>query len=350
MAEHSLKPATPAPHRGAGPAATAVRSGAKGAGPVPDAARPTNGQRLARSIRRHRYAWAMVAPVVIVMVGIIGYPLVNGLWLSLTNANERNVAKTIGVNEIPATYELIGFENFSDVLTSGVFWDKLLWTLVWTIGCVGAHYLIGLALAVLLNRRIRGRGIYRVLLIMPWAVPPFVSAFAWRFLYNGDGGLFNAVLTSVGLPALDWLSEPGLARLSVMLVNIWIGIPFMMVAMLGALQSIPGELYEAAEMDGTSPWQRFRHVTLPGVRTVSMTVLLLGTVWTFNQFPIIFLVSGGGPGDSTEILVTYAYRLAFEGIRNYSVASTWGALILLILTVYAVIYRRVLRNNGEDVW
>ena len=123
----------------------------------------------------------------------------------------------------------------------------------------------------------------------------------------------------------------------------------MMVALLGGMQTIPGELYEAAEMDGASPWQRFRNITLPGLRSVSMTVILLGTIWTFNMFPIIFLVTEGQPAGQTEILVTGAYRAAFEGIRNYSLASTYGVLILSILLVFSVFYRRVLRKQGE-VW
>ena len=122
-----------------------------------------------------------------------------------------------------------------------------------------------------------------------------------------------------------------------------------MVALLGGLQSVPGELYEAAEMDGATPWQRFRNVTLPSLRPVSASVILLGTIWTFNMFPIIFLVSRGGPGGTTDILVTGAYKAAFEGIRDYSLAATYGVLILSILIVYSIGYRYFLRKQGE-VW
>ena len=123
----------------------------------------------------------------------------------------------------------------------------------------------------------------------------------------------------------------------------------MMVALLGGLQAIPGELYEAAEMDGATGWQRFTNVTLPGLRPVSNSVILLGTIWTFNMFPIIFLVSRGGPSGGTEILVTGAFRAAFEGIRNYGFAAAYGVVILSILVLYSLVYRRVLRNQGE-VW
>jgi len=136
---------------------------------------------------------------------------------------------------------------------------------------------------------------------------------------------------------------------AVIVVNVWLGVPFMMVAVLGGLQSIPAELYEASAMDGANPWQQFVNVTLPGLRPVSATVILLGTIWTFNMFPIIFLVSQGGPAGGTEILVTGAFKAAFEGIRNYSLAATYGVMILSILVVYSVGYRFFLRKQGE-VW
>ena len=131
------------------------------------------------------------------------------------------------------------------------------------------------------------------------------------------------------------------------MANVWLGVPFMMVALLGGLQSINGDLYEAAEIDGATPWQRFVNITLPGLRPVSSTVILLGTIWTFNMFPIIYFVTRGQPAGSTEILVTGAYRAAFEGIRDYSLAATYGVLILSILVVYASAYKRMLAKQGE---
>jgi arabinogalactan oligomer/maltooligosaccharide transport system permease protein len=131
--------------------------------------------------------------------------------------------------------------------------------------------------------------------------------------------------------------------------NIWLGVPFMMVALLGGMQTIPAELHEAATIDGASAWQRFVNVTMPGLRSVSMTVVLLGTIWTFNMFSVIYLVTGGQPAGSTEILVTGAYRAAFAGVRNYSLAATYGVLILSILLVFSLFYRRLLRRQGE-VW
>ncbi|MFC9381132.1 carbohydrate ABC transporter permease [Streptomyces sp. NPDC057020] len=303
-----------------------------------------------RSLATHWYAWAMIAPVTIVIAVIIGYPLVRGIYLSLTDANERNVARSIGVNEIPATYEFVGLDNYADALTGGQFLSTLGWTLLWTVACVSVTFALGLTLANVLNRKIAGRSFYRLLLILPWAVPGFVSVFAWRFLYNQDNGLLNKILAGGGIDAVPWLNDPTWAKFSVILVNVWLGVPFMMVALLGGLQSIPGELYEAAEMDGANAWQRFRHITMPGLSSVSTTVVLLSTIWTFNMFPVIFLLTRGGPGEATQILVTQAYKFSFEvSPRDFAQSSTWGVLILVLLMLFAAVYRRVLRKQGE-VW
>ncbi|MFI1307820.1 carbohydrate ABC transporter permease [Streptomyces sioyaensis] len=292
----------------------------------------------------------MVAPVVLVIGVIIGYPLVRGVFLSLTDANEANVERNIGVNHLPATYQFTGLDNYKAVLTDGVFWDRLGWTVTWTVACVSITFLTGLALANMLNRSLRGRTFYRLALILPWAIPAFISVFTWRMLYNEKNGILNQLLAGGGIDAVPWLNDPTWAKLSVIAVNVWLGVPFMLVALLGGLQSIPGELYEAAEMDGASAWQRFRHITVPGLRAVSSTVILLSTIWTFNMFPVIFLLTRGGPGDATEILVTYAYRLSFvDSPRNFSESAAWGVLILVLLSAVAVVYRRALRKQGE-VW
>lgn len=306
--------------------------------------------RLRRALTTHWYAWAMVAPVVVVIGVIVGYPLLRGVYLSLTDADESNVERTIGVNTIEASYEFVGLANYREILTDGVFWDRLGWTVTWTVACVSLTFLIGLGLANLLNRRLRGRAWYRIALILPWGIPAFVSVFAWLMLYNTRDGILNRLLAGGGWEGVDWLGDPTWARMSVIAVNVWLGVPFVLVALLGALQGIPGELYEAAEMDGAGPWQRFVHVTLPGLRAVSSTVVLLSTIWTFNMFPVIFLLTRGGPGDSTEILVTYAYRLSFlNSPRDYATSAAWGVLILLLLALFAAGYRRSLRGQGE-VW
>lgn len=297
---------------------------------------------------RHWFAFAMVLPVIAVLALLVLLPLLQGLYFTFTDINDTNIANPILDRE--ATYEFLGWQNYVNVLSGsaayGSFWATLLRTLIWTFACVGCHYGIGMGLALLLNRRVRGRGVYRVLLILPWAVPVFISAFAWRYLLNSNYGLVNWILESVGLPGQVWLGQSNLALLSVIAVNVWLGVPFMMVALLGGLQAIPSDLYEAADMDGATAWQRFVNVTLPGLRPVSSTVVLLGVIWTFNMFPVIYLITGNNP--HTRILVTYAFERFFSGAtRDYAIASTYGVLILSVLLVFAAIYRRAMVRQGE---
>lgn len=321
-------------------------------------------KRLRRSLESHWYAWAMVAPVVIVLAVLVFYPLAQGIWMSFTDINEGNQAaqvcqRSLGGGETcqpnPNRWHYVGLQNYTDLLTGqvGEFWQQFRTTVIWTFSCVFLHYTIGLALAVLLHRQIKGRGVYRVLLILPWAIPAFVSAFAWKFIFDRDRGIVNAVLQAIGMQdaanPYDWLGSPVMALIVVIIVNVWLGVPFMMVALLGGLQAVPGELYEAAEMDGANAWQRFTNITLPSLRPVSASVILLGTIWTFNMFPIIYLITRGGPAGATDILVTGSFRAAFEGLRNYSLAASYGVLILAILIVYSIGYRHFLRKQGE-VW
>ncbi|MFD9703192.1 carbohydrate ABC transporter permease [Lentzea sp. NPDC059081] len=292
----------------------------------------------------------MVLPVVVVIAVLVLYPLAQGVFFTFTNINEGNIANP--VLERPSSYDVVGFKNYLNVLSGGEsfgdFWGTLVRTLIWTFSCVFLHYTIGLGLAMLLNRQVVGRSLYRVLLILPWAVPAFISAFAWKYMFNAQYGIINQLLRAVGLPDPVWLGQSNWALVSVIIVNTWLGVPFMMVALLGGLQSIPGDLYEAAEVDGATPWQRFRHVTLPGLRSVSSTVVLLGIIWTFNMFPVIYLIAG--PNPNARILVTYAFERFFSGAsRDYAIASTYGVLILSVLLVFATIYRRALRKQGE-VW
>ncbi len=329
--------------------------------PLPDLASDRRGGERGRARRawdRNWYAWAMVLPTVIVLSALVMYPLVKGIGQSFTNLNEANqqseiCTKTLGGGEDcqpnPKQVEWVGLDNYVALLTGerGHFWREFVNTIVWTVSCVFFHFTLGLALALALNRRFKGRGLYRVLLIVPWAVPAFISAFAWKFLFNERYGLINAALEQVGLQPIAWFDHRWTSLFTAIVTNIWLGIPFMMVALLGGLQSINQDLYEAASIDGASPWQQFWNVTMPGLRPVSATVILLGTIWTFNMFPIIYFVTGGQPAGETEILVTGAFKAAFTGLRNYSLAATYGVLILSMLMVYATVYRRLLRNQGE---
>ncbi|WP_425826200.1 carbohydrate ABC transporter permease [Streptomyces fractus] len=309
--------------------------------------------RLKNGYQKHWYAYAMIAPVVIVLAVIVAYPLVRGFYLTLTDADSLNSARTIGVNHIDATYKFIGLDNYADILWGPTsydrFWSHFVWTIVWTASCVTLHYVIGLGLALLLNQKgLRGRTAYRMMLILPWAVPTFVTVFAWRFML-ADAGVVNTTLDALGLPSPAWLEDPLFQQIAAITVNTWCGVPFMMVSLLGGLQSIDATLYEASEMDGANAWQRFRHVTLPGLRSVSSTVVLLGVIWTFNQFAIIFLLFGN-TAPNAQILVTWAYYLGFgQQPRDYAQSAAYGVLLLSLLIVFTSVYRRWLNRNDVSV-
>jgi arabinogalactan oligomer/maltooligosaccharide transport system permease protein len=238
----------------------------------------------------------------------------------------------------------VGLGNYIDILwgsggalfQSGSFWFVLAITLLWTLANLALHVLLGASLALLLARpALRGSKLYRVILILPWAVPSYVTALTWKGMFHRQFGAINALLASCGLAPLDWFSGFLSAFSANLLTNVWLGFPFMMVVTLGALTSISKDVYEAAAVDGATGWQRLRHVTLPLIRPTLAPAMLLGAAWTFNLFNVVFLVSGGEPGGTTEILVSEAYRWAFTRSGQYGYAAAYAVLIfgvLLLLT------------------
>jgi arabinogalactan oligomer/maltooligosaccharide transport system permease protein len=212
------------------------------------------------------------------------------------------------------------------------------------------HTSIGLGLALLLrDPLLRFKGVYRVLLILPWAVPNYITALIWKWVFNTQYGPANAFLALLGLPAVDWLGRSFLTNFAANLVtNTWLGCPLMMVVSLGALQSIPADLYEAAEIDGAGRWQRFRYVTLPLLKPALFPAIILGTIWTFNMFNVVYLVSGGAPDNQTNILITEAYR-AFRVLKNFGLAAAYSLIIFIILAAYTAVTNRMTKA-AESVY
>jgi arabinogalactan oligomer / maltooligosaccharide transport system permease protein len=253
----------------------------------------------------------------------------------------------------PEVMQFVGVQHYADILVptehsneAHDFYRYLVHTIIWTVTNVTLHFLLGLGLALLLNRDIRGNVIYRILLLLPWAVPVFVSAFVWRFLFNQQG-VINAGLGTVGIDPIPWLSSTGWTMTACIVVNVWLGVPFMMTVLLGGLQSIPDEMMEAAVVDGASKWQRFWHVTLPLLKPVAVTATLLGVIWTFNMFNVIYLMQGRD-GRQVEILATLAFRRFYVN-GDYGLAAAYGVLILSLLLAFAWAYLRALKAN-ERVW
>lgn len=284
-------------------------------------------------------AYAFLAPVAIVMAVIVLYPLVGSIWSSFTDLDRSNAATIFR----PASNQFIGLQNYITILTGEEFRGRLLWTVVWTAVNVFFHFTIGLGLALLLNQRFRGRTAYRIILMLPWAVPAFISAVSWRYIFNGEYGVLNLFLAGFGIDGPNWLSDPFWAYVAPIIVNVWLGVPFMMVALLGGMQSIPQDLYEAARVDGASRRQQFWNVTLPQLKSVSVAVTMLGIIWTFNLFVVIYLTTGGGPGGRTDILVTESFNLFQAG--EYAQAATYSVLILSLLLLFVTAYQRVFRTE-----
>jgi len=293
---------------------------------------------LRTAIRRSVPAYRYVAHAVFAVGLLVLLPLTVGAATSLFAGR--------GLEEM----YFVGLANYVDILTSrggeafgnGSFWLVLLVTMLWTFLNVGLHVVFGVGLALLLHRPyLKLKAAYRVLLILPWAVPNYVTALAWKGMFHRQFGAVNAILDSLGVEPISWFSHFATAFGANVATNVWLGFPFMMVVTLGALTSIPKDLYEAAAVDGANAWQRFRLITAPLLLPFLAPAIAMGSVWTFNMFNVVFLVSGGEPDGSTEILVSEAYRWAFTRGNQYGYAAAYAVLIFLLLFVTTRVGARV---------
>jgi arabinogalactan oligomer/maltooligosaccharide transport system permease protein len=200
----------------------------------------------------------------------------------------------------------------------------------------------GLFLAMLLNRKMKGKGIYRTLLILPWAIPQVIAVLAWRGEFNFTYGYFNIILTRLGLTPVAWMTDPTANFIAMCMTNIWLGIPFMSVTLLGGLQSISTEYYEAAEMDGANGWQQFKNITLPLIQPVLTPAILLGTFWTFNNFNVPFFINQNEL-ESSDIMVTGLFRAAFQ-YNRYGFSAAFAFVIFALLLIFTVFYMRYTRS------
>jgi multiple sugar transport system permease protein len=278
--------------------------------------------------------YALIVPLLLVMLGLLAYPVASALLISFQD-------KMMGR---PGHY--IGLDNYTELLFKDRRFRMVVRnSVIFTFASVFGKLIIGLGMAVLLNQRIKMRTMFRGWLLLPWVAPTFVTALTWRWMYDGTSGVFNFILGKLGLidVPIAWLGNASTALLAVTATNIWHGFPFFGVSLLAALQAIPAELYEAAEVDGASPWQKFRFITIPGIMTVLIITTMLSMIWTFNDFQIVYIMTGGGPAFSTHIFATYAYTIGFSGSRlGYAIAiSTFLTpfLIVMILALSPLILR-----------
>lgn len=287
---------------------------------------------LLRDWKRNRIAYLFAMPAVIVVFAVIVFPFFYNLVLSLSDMSLVRFQD----------WRIVGLQNYAEVLTDPMLWGPwgvFVKTLVWTVVNVAFHVGLGVLLAVLLNAPLRGRAAYRLLLIIPWAVPAYITALTWRGMFDYEYGAVNLLLGKfLHLSPVNWLGEPLRAFEACVIANVWLGFPFMMVIALGGMQGIPAELYEAARIDRASRWQQFWHITLPLLKPVLLPAITLGAIWTFNNLNVIWLVSNGGePQDSTHILVSYVYKAVFN-LYRYGYGAALSMVMFLILLVFSVLF------------
>ena len=265
------------------------------------------------------------------------YPILNVIIMSMYHTDK--LGRFVNFN---------GFQNFVKLFHQEDFLEVLLRSVYWTGLAVAVKTIFGLVLALLLNVEYRGRKILRALIIIPWASAVPISALLWVWVYHHEFGLLNYTLKATGLwsnPPV-WLGTPISAFFSVIWVDIWIGIPFMTLVFLAGMQAIPQDLYEAAEVDGAGAVQKFLYITIPGIRDVLLIATLLSTLWTFNDFNTIYIMTKGGPAGGTQILITYIYQNTFEWWKwNYG--AVMAVITFIILSIIAWIYARFYFRRGE---
>jgi arabinogalactan oligomer/maltooligosaccharide transport system permease protein len=281
-----------------------------------------------------RFAYILLLPAALVVAVVVVYPFIYNLILSLSNMSLLHLRD----------WRLIGPRQYEKVFTEPGLYTVFFKTVVWTVVNVTFHVVIGVFLALLLLSKFRGRAIFRTLLILPWAVPPVVTALTWRGMFHYEYGAVNLILTKAfHQTPIQWLNDPIGTFAGCIITNVWLGFPFMMVVALGALQSIPKELYEAADIDGASAWKKLRIITLPLIRPVMIPAITLGLVWTFNKLDIVWLVSNGGePADSTHILVSFVYKAAFV-LYRYGYAAALSMVIFVILLTFGLLFLKKTR-------
>jgi len=289
--------------------------------------------------RRRRFGVGALLPAMAIILAILAYPMAASLWLSL-----HHVALAGGL--LPQDF--VGFANYRELFASDTFRLAVANSAFFSVCEVVAVVGLGLGVALLLNHPIGRSGLFRVLLIVPWAIAPVANAVLWKWILNANYGILNAVLVQVGLidEYVTWLGTPARALYMLLIVDIWKSIPFIALLLLAGLQKIPAMLYRAARLDGANVWQQFRFVTLPSLRTTLAIAIILQTLWSFKLFDLIYVLTRGGPADGTLLLNYLAYRETFNFLHIGNGAAVANVVFFASL-VLAILYIRLLRPGGR---
>lgn len=286
----------------------------------------------AREKRDRNLSIAFLIPSFILIGFVNIYPVITGVSYSL---RDGSVIK-------PGSF--VGLENYAEVLTNARFWNAMKFSVIFSLATIVGSYLIGLALALILNKDIPGRGFFRAALIIPWVIPSVVSISAWRWLINDQTSLINVLLGYIGIKPVLFLADPAWARFTVCMIKIWISYPFVMISLLASLQSISPDMYESARLDTSSGRKVFFHITLPYLKPTSVILVILLTVWSFNDFGLIYLLTGGGPNMATENMVYLAYLYPFT-YNKIGPGSAIAVITLLLLMILSYIMMKLRRSE-----
>ena len=291
---------------------------------------------IKRNFRRKRYAYTLVAPMVIAMVVLILYPIARVVWMSFCDYYLAH----------PASHTFIGLQNYKAVINAFEFNNAVRVTGIYLVVTVPVRFVLGLIIALLMNKPFRGQTVARSMLILPWALPVVIASLVWVWLFNIDYGIINHLLLRFNLieKPLGFLSSMDLALPSVILVNIWKGTSFIAFMLLAGLQSIPNDLYEAAEIDGASKWQQFYSITMPMLKPVSNFLLVLLFICTIREFELVYVMTSGGPARATELFNIFLYKTAFTNMQ-FGQASAGGVMLLLLSLALTIIF---LKFYGEE--
>lgn len=275
--------------------------------------------------------WYYVGPIFLLLVIMFGYPLIKSVVMAFQNYKLGNA--NVYFNDFANFQKMFGDKDFPLLLKNSI---------VYVIVSVFGQFIGGLILALCLRDKFKGRGIYQSIVFLPWAFSAFVVGLVFRWSFNGEYGVVNDVLMKLGIikKGIAWLGTPGLSLVVVILAMIWIGIPFFGIMILAALQSIPDEIYEAADMDGCGMFRKFFSLTLPYIKPTVIMTILLRTIWIFNSFDLVVIVTQGGPANYSQTLPSYMYTKAFSGY-DFGLAGAFGVLLMVILGVYAVLFLKL---------